>query len=110
MHGYKDRPNDYESVTHCTWAPSLIVYTLLTFRTDFRQKFGVIHHTYSPDKSRELYSEFMVGSYTAGTINLISALVHFTSVTDTKRTQTIILTGTFSVATPQTTTDVVHPC
>lgn len=83
---------------------------LFTFCADFRQKFGVIHHTYSPDKSRELYSKFVVGSYMAGTMNLISALVHFTSVTDTKRTQTIILTGTPSVATPWATTDIFHPC
>ncbi|EPT03825.1 hypothetical protein FOMPIDRAFT_150339 [Fomitopsis schrenkii] len=54
MTSYNDRPNDYESVSKY-----------------FRNKFGAMHHHYTPNKARECY-------------------VHFTSVTDTRNTQTII--------------------
>ncbi|KAF9492102.1 G-alpha-domain-containing protein [Pleurotus eryngii] len=54
MISYGDRPNDYSSVSKY-----------------FRNKFGVLHHSYSPNKDRELY-------------------IHFTAVTDTRRTSTII--------------------
>ncbi|KAF9535709.1 G-alpha-domain-containing protein [Crepidotus variabilis] len=56
MISYGDRPNDYDSVSKY-----------------FRNKFGVIHQSYTPNKERELY-------------------IHFTSVTDTRRTHTIIST------------------
>jgi guanine nucleotide-binding protein subunit alpha len=56
MVSYGDRPNDYDSVSKY-----------------FRNKFGVIHQSYTPNKERELY-------------------IHLTSVTDTRRTHTIILT------------------
>ena len=32
-------------------------FTHIIFRIDFRNKFGAIHQSYAPDKSRELYSE-----------------------------------------------------
>ncbi|KAF8963893.1 guanine nucleotide binding protein, alpha subunit [Flammula alnicola] len=54
MISYGDRPNDYDSVSKY-----------------FRNKFGVIHQSYTPNKERELY-------------------IHFTAVTDTRRTVTII--------------------
>jgi len=56
MISYGDRPNDYDSVSKY-----------------FRNKFGVIHQSYTPNKERELY-------------------IHFTAVTDTRRTHTIIST------------------
>ncbi|KAF4623084.1 hypothetical protein D9613_002270 [Agrocybe pediades] len=54
MVSYGDRPNDYDSVSKY-----------------FRNKFGVIHQSYTPNKERELY-------------------IHFTAVTDTRRTAVII--------------------
>ncbi|KDQ51103.1 hypothetical protein JAAARDRAFT_199327 [Jaapia argillacea MUCL 33604] len=54
MVSYGDRPNDYDSVSKY-----------------FRNKFGLLHQQYTPNKDRELY-------------------IHFTSVTDTKATHTII--------------------
>ncbi|KDR85504.1 hypothetical protein GALMADRAFT_234415 [Galerina marginata CBS 339.88] len=54
MISYGDRPNDYDSVSKY-----------------FRNKFGVIHQSYTPNKERELY-------------------IHFTAVTDTRRTAVII--------------------
>ncbi|KIM47717.1 hypothetical protein M413DRAFT_439393 [Hebeloma cylindrosporum] len=54
MISYGDRPNDYDSVSKY-----------------FRNKFGVIHQSYTPNKERELY-------------------IHFTAVTDTRKTATII--------------------
>ncbi|KAK0433571.1 guanine nucleotide binding protein, alpha subunit [Armillaria borealis] len=56
MTSYGDRPNDYDSVSKY-----------------FRNKFGAIHHSATPNKERELY-------------------IHFTAVTDTRRTVTIIST------------------
>ncbi|KAJ3512835.1 hypothetical protein NLJ89_g3293 [Agrocybe chaxingu] len=56
MISYGDRPNDYEHISKY-----------------FRNKFGVIHQSYTPNKERELY-------------------IHFTAVTDTRRTATIIST------------------
>lgn len=56
MHGYRDRPNDYNTVSQY-----------------FRNKFGAIHQAYAPNKSRDLF-------------------IHLTSVTDTLKTQTIIMT------------------
>ncbi|KAF8899303.1 guanine nucleotide binding protein, alpha subunit [Infundibulicybe gibba] len=53
---YGDRPNDYGSVSKY-----------------FRNKFGAIHQTFTPNKERELY-------------------IHLTAVTDTRRTVTIIAT------------------
>jgi guanine nucleotide-binding protein subunit alpha len=54
MVSYGDRPNDYESVSRY-----------------FRNKFGALHQSFTPNKDRELY-------------------IHLTAVTDTKRTATII--------------------
>ncbi|KAJ8084983.1 hypothetical protein PM082_003760 [Marasmius tenuissimus] len=54
MISYGDRPNDYESVSKY-----------------MKNKFGVIHQQFTPNKERELYC-------------------HYTSVTDTRRTATII--------------------
>ncbi|KAJ7594350.1 guanine nucleotide binding protein, alpha subunit [Mycena floridula] len=56
MTSYGDRPNDYDSVSKY-----------------FRNKFGAIHHSVTPNKERELY-------------------IHFTTVTDTRQTATIIQT------------------
>ncbi|KAH9936976.1 G-protein alpha subunit [Fomitopsis serialis] len=54
MTSYRDRPNDYDTVSNY-----------------FRLKFGAMHHSYTPNKARECF-------------------IHFTSVTDTRNTQTII--------------------
>ncbi|OBZ68480.1 Guanine nucleotide-binding protein alpha-4 subunit [Grifola frondosa] len=54
MTSYANRPNDYESVAKY-----------------FRNKFGILHQSFSPNKSRELF-------------------IHLTSVTDTRKTHTII--------------------
>jgi len=54
MISYGNRPNDYESVSKY-----------------FRNKFGAIHHSVTPNKERELY-------------------IHFTTITDTQQTATII--------------------
>ncbi|KAH8835140.1 guanine nucleotide binding protein, alpha subunit [Flagelloscypha sp. PMI_526] len=56
MTSYADRSNDFESVSKY-----------------MRNKFGAVHHSYTPNKERELY-------------------IHFTAVTDTRRTSTIIAT------------------
>lgn len=53
---YGDRGNDYESVSKY-----------------FRNKFGALHQSYTPNKERELY-------------------IHLTAVTDTRRTAVIIAT------------------
>jgi len=54
MVSYGDRPNDYDSISNY-----------------FRNKFGALHQSYTPNRERELY-------------------IHLTSVTDTRRTHTII--------------------
>ncbi|KAH8099806.1 G-alpha-domain-containing protein [Cristinia sonorae] len=54
MPAYRDRPNDYDSVSNY-----------------FRNKFGAVHQSNTPNRSRELF-------------------IHFTSVTDTRRTRVII--------------------
>ncbi|THH31966.1 hypothetical protein EUX98_g2234 [Antrodiella citrinella] len=54
MPAYRDRPNDYDSVSNY-----------------FRNKFGAVHQSNSPNKSRDLF-------------------IHLTSVTDTRRTRVII--------------------
>ncbi|KAH9923126.1 G-alpha-domain-containing protein [Epithele typhae] len=54
MPSYEDRPNDYDSVSQY-----------------FRNRFGAMHQSLTPNKSRDLY-------------------IHLTSVTDTRKTHTII--------------------
>ncbi|KAF8644243.1 hypothetical protein AX16_008598 [Volvariella volvacea WC 439] len=54
MPSYGDRSNDYKSVSHY-----------------FRNKFGALHQSFTPNRERELF-------------------IHFTTVTDTTRTQVII--------------------
>ncbi|KAI0931243.1 hypothetical protein AcW1_001304 [Taiwanofungus camphoratus] len=54
MTSYGDRPNDYDSVSNY-----------------FRHKFAGLHHSFTPNKSRECF-------------------IHLTSVTDTRKTHTII--------------------
>jgi len=63
-----------------------------TFFLDFQNKFAVIHQEYSVNKSRELKSEGTLSS-----VHLLSdsTSVHFTSVTDTRRTATIIQRGEY---------------
>ncbi|KAF9011208.1 guanine nucleotide binding protein, alpha subunit [Cyathus striatus] len=56
MMSYGDRPNDFDSIAKY-----------------FRNKFGAIHQSFTPNKERELYIEF-------------------TTVTDTRKTATIIAT------------------
>lgn len=49
---------------------------LIVVHADLRNKFGVLHQQSSPNKDRELY-------------------IHFTAVTDTRRTATIIQSGEY---------------
>lgn len=57
MPSYNDRPNDYESVSKCAF---VLIYicneTLKYLLTDFRNKFAALHHTYTPNRTRELFS------------------------------------------------------
>lgn len=65
---------------------------LFTFLLDFQNKFSAIHQEYSVNKSRELKSK-------AAQLSIYhvsdSTPVHFTSVTDTRRTATIIQRGEY---------------
>lgn len=55
---YGDRPNDYESVSKCRSSLSGGRTSVIHFlSTDFRNKFGVIHQAYTPNRERELYSK-----------------------------------------------------
>ena len=62
------------------------------FFLDFQNKFSAVHQEFSISKSRELKSEVTLSS-----THLLSdsAPVHFTSVTDTRRTATIIQRGEY---------------
>ncbi|KAK0466227.1 guanine nucleotide binding protein, alpha subunit [Desarmillaria tabescens] len=76
MTSYGDRPNDYDSVSKY-----------------FRNKFGAIHHSATPNKERELYSKFRSLRYSLVIPHdCFPFVVHFTAVTDTRRTVTIIST------------------
>jgi len=54
LHSYRDKPNDYAAVSKY-----------------FHNKFGAVHQSYTPNKSRELF-------------------IHLTSVTNTRQTRVII--------------------
>jgi guanine nucleotide-binding protein alpha-1 subunit len=90
MVSYGDRPNDYDSVSKCKHLRHFFFPNSLILVTDFKNKFAAIHHSVTPNKERELYSEF----YSKWPHNLAERfLVHLTSVTDTRRTATIIGDG-----------------
>lgn len=61
MLSYGDRPNDYDSVSKCMSLVTIFSLdnemTQCSLHIDFRNKFGVIHQTYTPNKERELYSK-----------------------------------------------------
>ena len=62
------------------------------FRPDFRNKFGALHQSYTPNRERELYSRTRVFAFRWELIGS-TRIVHLTSVTDTRRTHTIISSG-----------------
>jgi len=65
------------------------------FHSDFRNKFGALHQSYTPNRERELYGEpfaFEIRQWHPAE----SMTVHLTSVTDTRRTHTIISSGKFT--------------
>lgn len=63
---------------------------------DFRNKFGALHQSFTPNKERELYSTTQVPLRVSSWSLTVYALVHLTAVTDTRRTSTIISSGTFT--------------
>ena len=74
MISYGDRPNDYDSVSTCDRLSFYRIWWRLTLSLlDFRHKFGVIHHSYTPNKEREFYSTF-------NTTALIIFLIILTSI------------------------------
>ncbi|KAI0937282.1 hypothetical protein AcV5_005226 [Taiwanofungus camphoratus] len=78
MTSYGDRPNDYDSVSNY-----------------FRHKFAGLHHSFTPNKSRECFSTHCFLLFSVYNVSLIdvSITVHLTSVTDTRKTHTIISNG-----------------
>lgn len=88
---YGDRPNDFESVSRCE-SLLLLPRQYIHIFSDFQNKFSVIHQEFSVSKSRELKSEV-----TLSPVHLLSdsTSVHFTSVTDTRRTATIMQRGEY---------------
>lgn len=76
MTTYGDRPNDFESIVKCECPEGL--YKLHTeYAADFRNKFGAMHQSFTPNSQREVY-------------------IHLTSVVDTQATKKIIINGTWS--------------
>lgn len=61
--------------------------------SDFRNKFGALHQSYTPNRERELYSEPLPPKLASRTLTESTQIVHLTSVTDTRRTHTIITSG-----------------
>lgn len=59
MISYGDRPNDYDSVSKCTSRRFTLIIFLM-FPIDFRNKFGALHQSYTPNRERELYSNVVV--------------------------------------------------
>ena len=59
MISYGDRLNDYESVSKCRQmlgAPPVTPSDIVSV-TDFRNKFGALHQSHTPNRERELFSE-----------------------------------------------------
>jgi hypothetical protein len=61
MASYGDRPNDYDSISNCA-LPCGWFRILLSSRSDFRNKFGALHQSYTPNRERELYSKASVAT------------------------------------------------
>ena len=93
MISYGDRPNDYDSVSKCICHFSYRAWQCLTLSLlDFRNKFGVIHQSYTPNKEREFYSKLNTIPLVINNLNIYRP-VHFTAVTDTRKTIVIISSG-----------------
>ena len=63
MVSYGDRPNDYDSVSKCESVVCLLhpvspLNLSSAFPLDFIRKFGAIHHSYTPNKERDLYRKW----------------------------------------------------
>jgi hypothetical protein len=59
MVSYGDRPNDYDSISNCLFYCD-IDRTSSYLRSDFRNKFGALHQSYTPNRERELYSTTVI--------------------------------------------------
>jgi hypothetical protein len=65
MLSYGDRPNEYEAVSKCEsrWNQKTRIgfadARLPPLTADFRNKFGALHQTYTPNKERGLFSAFL---------------------------------------------------
>ena len=59
MVSYGDRPNDYDSISNCLFYCD-IDKTSFHLHPDFRNKFGALHQSYTPNRERELYSTTVV--------------------------------------------------
>ena len=71
MISYGDRPNDYDSVSTCNRLSFYRIRWRLTLSLlDFRHKFGVIHHSYTPNKEREFYSKFNTTALIVDKLNM----------------------------------------
>ena len=58
MISYGDRLNDYESVSKCRqMLDTLVTPSDIVSVTDFRNKFGALHQSHTPNRERELFSE-----------------------------------------------------
>lgn len=66
MISYEDRPNDYEAVSSCMFKfPLWWTSHWMSVLTDFRNKFGAFHQSYTPNRERELFSKCCSRSYDA---------------------------------------------
>jgi hypothetical protein len=90
MISYGDRPNDFESVSKCTLLVSHPSFPDLICSQDFRNKFGSLHQNFTPNREREVFSTFLLLVSLAASDHFP---VHFTAVTDTRRTAKIISNG-----------------
>ena len=94
MISYGDRPNDYDSVSKCTFRS---YWEVLSLTNQTRCRFQEQVRGYSPDCISEQGSGALWCVPTLGIgyilILLSLLLVHFTTVTDTRQTATIISTG-----------------
>ena len=60
--------------------------------SDFRNKLGSLHQSYTPNQERELYIKVSAFTFYRG-LTRTARIVHLTSATDTRRTHTIISSG-----------------
>ena len=92
MVSYGDRPNDYDSISNCVFLPAL--FPDLGFISI--QILGINSApstNLTPPTESENYTVSLLRSKFASSTIVESTTVHLTSVTDTRRTHTIISSG-----------------